>query len=199
MTVKLFNPHWFYQGQLSDKDRNILSDTYDDFISDNDNFHNYWEESCNNLTSFRSSTNNSIDWNVFKNCLYSNITEFINEMKPRTSDVSIKFDGVWINKYKKGAYQEVHDHATLRCNLVMVYIYKSTGDECFTIYNPDREIDKLGLDYCFDTMNQRTISPSLKTGDILIFPSHYHHMVKPNLKDEERITISSNFFVRPSE
>ena len=77
--------------------------------------------------------------------------------------VNVKLERPWINLYQKGYFQEIHDHATLRCNLIMVYIYKSVGDECFTFYNPDREIDKLGLDYCFDTMNQRTVSPTLNS------------------------------------
>ena len=197
MSVRLFNPRWVYIGEVSEENQNILSDALADFIEDDNNFHNYWEKNCNNLTSFRSSKNDNVDWDTLKKCLYPNITEFLNEMKPVVENVSMKFDGMWINKYKKGAYQEIHDHATLRCNLVMVYIYKAVGDECFTFYNPDREIDKLGLDYCFDTMNQRTVSPTLKTGDVIIFPSHYHHMVKPNMMDEERITISSNFFMKP--
>ena len=69
--------------------------------------------------------------------------------------------GSWVNKYRKGDHQEVHNHADLNCNLVMVYVYKSQNNNCFKFYDPDCYEHKFRLDNCFNFLYSPKITPNL--------------------------------------
>ena len=167
-------------------------------MADDKNFRSAWDD-CDNLTSYKSPTNSDVDWDKFFLYIRPNIQEFFDHMNPKVQDLSMNYLGSWVNKYRKGDHQEVHNHADLNCNLVMVYIYKSQNHNCFKFYDPDCYEHKFRLDNCFNFLYSPKITPNLNSGDMIIFPSYYHHMVSPNRSDDERITISANLFVEPKE
>ena len=41
--------------------------------------------------------------------------------------------------------------------------------------------------------------PDVKQGDVIIFPSHYLHLVSPHRGTKTRITISANFNLVPAQ
>lgn len=196
--IKYFSPSWYYHGTPSEENKTKIKELFVDFVTDDKNFRSAWDD-CDNLTSYKSPTNSDVDWDKFFSYIRPNIQEFFDHMNPKVQDLSVNYLGSWVNKYRKGDHQEVHNHADLNCNLVMVYIYESQSNNCFKFYDPDCYEHKFRLDNCFNFLYSPKITPNLNSGDVIIFPSYYHHMVSPNRSDDERITISANLFVEPRE
>ena len=98
----------------------------------------------------------------------------------------------WINLYKRGQYQEIHDH--------------SDHDFAGTIFmNNDIDFAKF---YFFDRNSHRSpdiiknafnlhnsFYPPIEQGTILIFPGHMLHGVSQHKSDKVRKTLSFNFDV----
>jgi len=53
-----------------------------------------------------------------------------------------------------------------------------------------------GMDRIFNDYNYQHITPPLKKGTLIIFPSYISHYVLPNKTDKRRATIAANFVVR---
>lgn len=128
------------------------------------------------------------------NTVILNWKDFINLYKPNLDIVSDRLNSKfnftmydpWINLYKTGQFQEIHDHSD---NDMSCVFFKSSGDE-FYFYdrnsiNLSRSMKKL-LNYG-DSYTVRA-----ESGDIMFFPSHMLHGVCPS-KTLERTTMSVNF------
>ena len=201
MTVEMFSPRWYYRGTISEENQERIKKSFSKFIEEDKNFANKEEWNCNVLTSYQVPTNESADWDTFLECVRPCVTEFMEEMKPKMN-LTIKPQEGWVNKYRKGHYQETHCHSVPFCNLAMVYFYQMEDKECpyFKFYNnwyPQYKAS--GLDDAFTIPTSWTVSPRANQGDLIIFPAHYPHMVSPNREDCERVTISANMYVMPDE
>ena len=194
MTIKYFSPSWYYHGKLPKLQREKIVRTFSDFIKDDNNFENKNQWHCNILTSYDTDSKGE-RWDTFQECVYPCVKEFMDMMKPR-HDLDIRMKGAWVNRYKKGHHQEIHEHTWTDVNMAMVYFYKSNNDESFKFHNNTfSNYASSGLFDCFDIPNISKISPDVREGDVIIFPAHYYHMVSPNITNEERITISANFHI----
>ena len=96
----------------------------------------------------------------------------------------------WINLYKFGQHQEVHDHCG---NDFSCVFFMNDGDE---FYFYDRNSSQLtpSIKRLVDYSNAYGIKA--KAGDILFFPSHMLHGVSPVKNDVTRITMSVNFDIK---
>lgn len=128
------------------------------------------------------------------NTVVLNWKNFIDLYKPNLDVVSDKLNSKfnftmydpWINFYKTGQFQEIHDHSD---NDMSCVFFKSSGDE-FYFYdrnsiNLSRSMKKL-LNY------GDSYTVKAESGDIIFFPSHMLHGVCPS-KTLERTTMSVNF------
>ena len=126
----------------------------------------------------------------------SNIIEFFQEINFPECEIKIQY--AWYNVYKKGQWQEVHNH------------YGGTDGTYFSAvhflkYNKEKHSPLV-----FNNTNQTLLQPfrlgressidfwdiklpiEVEEGDIIIFPSVLDHQVPPQETDETRITISFN-------
>ena len=107
----------------------------------------------------------------------------------------------WINFYRKGAFQEVHNHVGNGCQLALVYFvnYNKAEDGKFYFYNTNTEIESADLPSLFNgplgTFGS-VVSPNVAEGDVLIFPSYLHHGVSPHNGENLRVTVSCNLTLR---
>ncbi len=105
----------------------------------------------------------------------------------------IELLNVWKNTYKKGMYQEVHDH--LPHDISGCIFFEDYNKDSGKFYFQNRHSSDIGYRWkkVFDDMNQPLISaePRYKKGDIIFFPSHMLHGVTTVLT-RERITVSFN-------
>ena len=110
----------------------------------------------------------------------------------------IILDNSWININGKDSFNALHSHP--QCVLSgCIYIKTPFRSGCFNAqrnFNETFIYDNYGTPKkespeSFITDNEIQITP--KEGDILVFPSHVIHRVKPNENNEERISIAFNY------
>ena len=96
------------------------------------------------------------------------------------NDILGKFEvtGWWCNINPKGAWNKPHTHPDSDFALVW---YLTDSDGLLNLMNP-----------FLQRRNSKNINVNAKKGDIVIFPSDIIHYVKPNQREEDRISISMN-------
>ena len=199
MTIKMFCPKWYYLGTVPTKNQKRIRSIFSDFISDDSNYLTPSGWQCNVLSTYSHDNNPNAPWDEFANEIEPCMIEFLKEMYPKKEPLMSPTEA-WVNKYKKGGFQENHDHVLSPnhehfCNLSFIYFYQ-VNDSNFEFYNREySEYIKSGLDDVFRVSVERFTSPQVKTGDVIIFPSTHEHRVTRNMSDDERITISMNFCV----
>ena len=98
--------------------------------------------------------------------------------------------GWWININEKYCYNALHSHPG--CSLVALYYAKIKGN------GTDGNLVLLRNDGSNHTQlytgnsSYSLMELEAEVGSLYIFPSHIIHYVKPNLSDEERVSISFN-------
>ena len=120
----------------------------------------------------------SLEWDSF----HPQGIELINETVDKAIESNFKVTEWWYNINPKGAWNIPHSHPGAGFALVL---YVTDSDQLLTIMDPNYH----GR-YFFD--NRADINPPTKKGDILIFPADLKHYVKPNQREEDRISISMN-------
>lgn len=104
---------------------------------------------------------------------------------------------VWFNVYRKGHSQEPHWHHgdDTGCAFGFVYFaqYDPEKDGKFIFLNPAPDLKIPGLEKC--PAFEREFAPDVKEGTLMFFPAFMVHRVSEQLRDEERITFTGNFFV----
>ena len=199
MTVQVFSPKWFFHDRLSEEDQQETKEMFSDFLNNEDNFQQPKGWSCNIRTSWMHENNTKELWNGWLKNLKPTMDRFVAEVGTKC-DVDIIMDNSWANKYDIGNYQEVHDHSdSMRTNISMVYFYEIDEDDVgFRFYNKEHStIRLLGIDEVVNTPDEQLTIPKGKKGDVLMFPSHYLHLVTPYKGTNTRITFSANFTIRP--
>jgi hypothetical protein len=86
----------------------------------------------------------------------------------------------WYNINPKGAWNTPHTHPD--CDFALV-LYLTDSDRLLQLQNPFPQRKNTGGDH---------IGINANKGDIIIFPSDLVHYVKPNQREEDRISISMN-------
>lgn len=118
------------------------------------------------------------------------------------SNVQMEFMPLWMNVYKKGDYQEIHNHMKHGASLSYCYFYKVPPDSGkLAFYN--EHYRNFAATPLREALNLESFNISewlfieAKEGDLVVFPSFMQHMVTQNLTDELRITVSGNLKLTP--
>lgn len=174
---------------MDDFNKNIL-DNLDNFIKENPNKKPInW---CCDL--YMSGLSN----NILKNDLFKKLEDpiletslfFCNKMRYDTINYKLKIADCWLNVYKQGNTQEIHNHP----NVDLTGIYYPTSSEldgnlvlkspfADTMHEtPLSSLNSLSPDYVY--------IPT-ETSNLILFPSYLMHSVMPN-KSDTRVSISFN-------
>lgn len=195
MAIEYFNPKWFFRDTLTTEHQQKIEEIFSNFISDQQNFSAppKWADFCKvKVSSLIDQPDLRDEYLKIINTIFD---RFLYEMKPKYN-VDIACEGLWINKYHPGDFQEFHNHSMPSCNLSMVYILKDDETNKFKFFDPDWQLNRAnGLNDTLELPNFEVYTPNLHQGDIILFPSQYGHYVTPNTSSDERITISGNFRV----
>lgn len=135
-----------------------------------------------NLIKIRSFIDSSIDFFV------NNIFCFKNKFTITQS---------WVNKSSKGRYHHPHIHPNsiisgvfyFRINDLPPIEFKSSHKSPYAFEVEEGK---------FNNFNSVTYLLPLNDGELIIFPSYLEHSVPKNPKDDERISLSFNTFVKDS-
>jgi uncharacterized protein (TIGR02466 family) len=124
--------------------------------------------------------------------------ELISEIKesiPQREDCLLKKleANFWVNINQKNDYNAIHHHGPFSGNALSGVFYVKTPENCgnIRIYDPRNVLtDAPDLKYYNFGNDYHWFKP--KPNLLLIFPSWLHHLVEPNLSEEDRISISFN-------
>ena len=101
----------------------------------------------------------------------------------------------WMNLYKRGQHQELHDHGGYDLSSVF-FRHDGIGvskDDMGSFYFRDRNNSQLTQPIQQIVGYSAYFSPKIREGDIIFFPSHILHGVTPNKTDKTRVSMSTNF------
>jgi uncharacterized protein (TIGR02466 family) len=104
----------------------------------------------------------------------------------------IIFEGMWSIINRSNSYNLRHFHPN--CHLSAAY-YVKAKENCGKIkfYDPlDQRLIKAPRKSIQNDLNVEAITFTPQEGDLLIFPSYFHHSVEENLSGQDRIVISFN-------
>mgnify|MGYP005622815763 FL=1 len=96
----------------------------------------------------------------------------------------------WLNLYKRGYYQEIHDHAGLDISSVF---FANDGIDFGKFFFVDRHSCNFSEEYEDLISYTNHHQPTVKKGDIIFFSSHLLHGVSSHENDDIRKTLSVNF------
>ena len=102
---------------------------------------------------------------------------------------TVRFRGIWRNKYLNNDFQEPHIHVRSQFSFIL---YEEVVTPHTVFYNPAKYLVHATLGY--DSAPRancvlQTFIPSVKKGQIIVFPSYIEHMVNRN---SDQVTISGN-------
>lgn len=134
------------------------------------------------------------------------LTEKVNEYAKRVGfERELESTRGWIRVYKFGGYTSAHHHAYNSFISVCLYL-KANGDGRFVMHDPRGAINWLDVEpknharpkdefptegFSYPGSNINKVEP--QTGMIVIFPGWLTHSVEPNLSNQERIVLASNY------
>ena len=122
----------------------------------------------------------TLEWEIF----HPEGKEYINNV---VGDIfKFKVESWWYNINGQGHWNTPHTHPDVNLALVL-YVTDSDGLLTFMNPHPMRVLD----DQFYGGSGDR-VSINAKKGDIVMFPSDLVHYVKPNTREEDRISISMN-------
>lgn len=102
----------------------------------------------------------------------------------------------WLNQYKRKDFQEIHNHPD--CDLSIV-VFLNDGENFgeFYFWDPSHtQFNRLWYPI-LEKMGRGSIwIPEVKSGDVIVFPSHMMHGVTPHKSDETRKTFAYNVVLK---
>jgi hypothetical protein len=107
---------------------------------------------------------------------------FLNELKKKDYVIS----NSWFEKASNGQFHGVHNHGQLGYSAVCYIEYDETVHTPTQFVSPINDINDGASDYYI---------PTVKEGDLIIFPSMLLHYTMPNISDTNRLILSFNLKV----
>ena len=119
----------------------------------------------------------------------NSIREYCKEIKVDTNEIVPTSS--WINIYRKGDYQEYHNHNP---DFLSAIYYLKTPKDSSRLFIKNPFSDMLAPDYTernADNTSRQIIQP--EDGMLVIFRGHLQHCVEKHTNDEPRISLAYNF------
>mgnify|MGYP001182520915 FL=1 len=201
MRVNLWDTR-FYIGEMSNAD-DILKE-WEPYLQDDSYISDSMWTMAETKSSIRNEKNKELPWNVFFESVRPHMNTFLESLDPQVP-YNVFCDEMWFNKYEKGDYQEPHDHAFPGRGISVIYFLdfpdqeKEPGGTLVFECPNFQMIRATGMDRIFNDYNYQHITPPLKKGTLIIFPSYISHYVLPNKTDKRRATIAANFVITAAD
>ena len=196
--LKLFAPCFYWHGSLREGHVKKIDRLFKDFIDDEDNFKKDPGWKCTLKTSFSSDeAARHPGWKTFHPLLIHYFKPFVDEV--HESNAIITPLDHWCNKYEPGDSQEIHTHTGNSAQISLVYFHSvSEENKCdFVFYNNSLEpYSMMGFGIEDKLPCHENNRPKVKSGDFIVFPSHYPHYVTTHKGTGTRITFSANYTIK---
>jgi hypothetical protein len=117
--------------------------------------------------------------------LLSVISELLRE---NYQNFSVRFEDIWRNKYVDNDFQEPHVHTGPKSKFSFILYEKFDLNPHTIFFNPAKYLISATMGDNHFGISQ-TFTPSVKAGQIIVFPAYVEHMVNRN---SDQVTISGN-------
>lgn len=179
------------------KEHSLVQEDFKEILNDDSNFAKVPTWYSNVDTTYGNKKANELPFKRFIRSAIEGLNEYL-----EVFDVDVSLDyqiECWVNRYKPGQFQEVHNHAG-PAQVSCAYMLKtppSSGN--FVFHNNTYDyFHQSGLPSLSskDFKYNNRITPPCEEGDIIYFPSNLGHYVSDNQSSNTRATISANFVIR---
>tara|TARA_R100000005_G_scaffold96280_1_gene82043 strand:+ start:732 stop:1352 length:621 start_codon:yes stop_codon:yes gene_type:complete len=193
--LKLFKPCFYGHGSLREGHVKKIDRLFKDYLDNEDNFKEDPGWSCKLKTSFASEqAARHPGWKTFHPLLIHYFKPFVDQI--HGPDAIITPLGYWCNKYEPGDSQEIHDHTGPEAQISLVYFHSvSEENKCDFVFYDETDspfsMSDFGAKHKFPCYGND--KPKVKSGDFIVFPSHYPHYVTTHKGTGTRITFSANY------
>jgi|TARA_R100001244_G_scaffold3172_1_gene4532 uncharacterized protein (TIGR02466 family) len=132
-----------------------------------------------------------------KKDLYTKVMDYFDKVICTDNSITPYITQSWLNYTKTNEFHHMHQHPN---SFVSGVFYVAADDKVDKIVfrkppvGPDKQI-KLGIAK-YNTFNSQTWFYMVKTGDIVLFPSHLSHGVDKKKETNTRISLSFNVFFK---
>ena len=100
----------------------------------------------------------------------------------------------WLNYTETNGYHHIHNHPNSYLSGVLYFNGDKEYDKIHFSKNDYNQI-QIGTDK-YNRFNSSSWFVPVQTGQVVIFPSHLHHMVSPKQGDNLRISLAFNSFIK---
>ena len=144
-----------------------------------------------------SNDNNVLENIVFKNLkddLYLRVKDYFDKIISSSNNITPYITQSWLNYTEKNEYHHKHTHSN---SLVSGVFYINCHEEYDKIkfFNDNYKAIILDVEN-WNLYNSETWWFTVKTGDIILFPSSLTHMVETKQGNNTRISLAFNVFVK---
>ena len=129
-----------------------------------------------------------------KRWIQKSLDAFLSNIYIPKTDCNLEITQSWVNYTEPGGYHHRHDHPN---SVVSGVFYIDVDDNSDTIFFFNRDYRQLQFSPKeHNIFNSDSWQFSVKTGNLIVFPSSVQHMVTTTQSDRTRISLAFNTFVK---
>jgi uncharacterized protein (TIGR02466 family) len=151
-------------------------------------------QNMGNTTSLNNYILNEPELSGLKNIVQQNIENYISKVYKPKYPVMPYITQSWLNWTEPGEYHHTHEHPNSFISGVL-YINSDIKEDKIKFYKPGYQQINLDSDI-YDMLNSKSWWFSVKTKDIVIFPSSLTHNVEKVTSGKTRISLAFNTFLK---
>jgi uncharacterized protein (TIGR02466 family) len=156
------------------------------------------DENLKTNTGNRSSINNNVleheDMCDIKTYCQNFVNDYLNNIICPLHDVELYITQSWINHTKPGEFHHRHNHANSYLSGVFYISADAANDKIFFYKDGHKQIQLITKSW--NDFNSDSWWFTVKTGDIVLFPSELTHMVQNVESKVPRISLAFNTFLK---
>ncbi|MEM1295545.1 MAG: putative 2OG-Fe(II) oxygenase [Verrucomicrobiota bacterium] len=156
-----------------------------------------WE--CDTKTTFGKDSR-QFPFKVLRSSLGKHVQGYFEEFLRPQNGATIVEKEIWLNVYSKGDYQEIHNHLMMNTVVSVAYMLKlPSRSGSIVFYRSGDTFFRSLSDFVRPDFSRDSVTPNLREGQAVLFPSFLPHYVSPHQGDNLRATISANYDVSHPE
>ena len=155
-----------------------------------------WEEHIGNYGSVATDLLDHKAFSSLRLFVEKSLKDYLTKTISPIDDNEFYITQSWANITKPGQFHHGHVHQNSLISGVL-YINAEEGKDNILFTNSADKYERIYLDIKeHTTYNSSSKSISVKTGDLVLFPSELEHQVKTTMSNSDRISLAFNTFVK---
>lgn len=150
-----------------------------------------WE--CDTKTTFGKDSRD-FPFDVIQPDLGKHVRDYVEEFFRPQNGATVVEKEIWLNVYSEGDYQEIHNHLMMNTIVSVAYMLKLPSQSGSIVFHQSGDSFFRSLsEFVRPDFSRERLTPKLREGQAVLFPSFLPHYVTPHLGNDLRATISANY------